>query len=285
MASLHGACRLANLVGRRSVTSQQTVIVTGGTHGIGRDVSLDLANNGHNVVAIGIDSPDYSSVTQGSVSSLKKEATERSLDMLVIEADVSRSADVQMVVENTLEHFGPINALVNNAAIGPLGNVLETTEEMFDRIIQVNLKGAYLSMRAVLTHMVENGGGSIINIGSGAGWGKPNMAAYASSKGGLAALSASTAYDFFHKKIRVNTVIPGGGGIVSGITLDRFDGDFEWATQSAVGSAAGRPVNGHDVTNVVEFLIDEGSAAISGTTIDVGCFSHQGGPVPRKGHS
>ena len=78
----------------------------------------------------------------------------------------------------------------------------------------VNLKGPYLTSRAVLPHMLEAGGGAIVNIGSGAGWGKPNMAAYAASKGGVHTLSAAMAYDFLHAGIRVNTVIPGGGGIV-----------------------------------------------------------------------
>src|SRR3546814_18632552 len=75
--------------------------------------------------------------------------------------------------------------------------------------------------------MKRNGGGSIVNIGSGAGHGKPNMAAYAASKGALHTLSMAMAYDHFHDHIRVNVAIPGGGGIISGMSLGRFDGDEE----------------------------------------------------------
>jgi NAD(P)-dependent dehydrogenase (short-subunit alcohol dehydrogenase family) len=189
---------------------------------------------------------------------------------------------VVTVVDFTTAKHGRIDALVNNAAIGPLGTVLDTDEDLFDRILSVNLKGPYLTMKAVLPHLVEAGGGSIVNVGSGAGWGKPNMAAYAASKGGLFALSAATAYDFFHDRIRVNTVVPGGGGIVSGISLGRVGGEAARFGGNALGSAAGRPVDGGDVANVVAFLISDAAEAISGTVVDVGCFAHQGGPLQRK---
>jgi NAD(P)-dependent dehydrogenase (short-subunit alcohol dehydrogenase family) len=130
--------------------------------------------------------------------------------------------------------------------------------------------------------MIAAGGGAIVNIGSGAGWGKPNMAAYSASKGGLFALSAAMAYDFLHQRIRVNTVVPGGGGIVSGMSLGRLGGDAAKLGQNAPGTAAGRFASGDDVANVVAFLLTPEAEAISGTVIDVGCFSQQGGPAPQK---
>jgi NAD(P)-dependent dehydrogenase (short-subunit alcohol dehydrogenase family) len=130
--------------------------------------------------------------------------------------------------------------------------------------------------------MIEAGGGSIVNIGSGAGWGKANMAAYSASKGGLFALSAAMAYDFLRDRIRVNTVVPGGGGIVSGMSVGRVGGDMSKFGQTATGTAAGRPATGDDVANTVAFLLSRDAEAISGTVIDVGCFASQGGPVPKK---
>src|SRR5262245_18449945 len=143
---------------------------------------------------------------------------------MLMEADVSSARDVARVVDKTLEKHGRIDALVNNAAVGPLGTVLDIDEALFDRIMAVNLKGPYLCSRAVLPHMIKAGGGAIVNVGSGAGWGKPNMAAYSASKGGLVALGAATAYDFLHHRIRVNTVVPGGGGLVTGMRLGRVGG-------------------------------------------------------------
>ena len=260
----------------------KSVIVTGGTFGIGRDITLGLAERGHRIVAFGLDARQASSTAAGSVSALRDEVAARGLDVVVLEADVSDADAVEGTVAESLSRYGGIDALVNNAAIGPLGTVLDTDEELFDRILAVNLKGPYLCTRAVLPHLVARGGGSIVNIGSGAGWGKPNMAAYSASKGGLAALSTATAYDFFHDRVRVNTVIPGGGGIASGITLGRLGGDASSVGKNAVGSAAGRPVTGSDVADVVAFLISDHAETISGTFIDVGCFAHQGGPLERK---
>lgn len=264
------------------MTESKVAVVTGGTFGIGRQISLGLAERGHSVVAFGIDAAQKSSTAEGSVKSFRAEVGELGLNVDVLEADVTDASAVAGVVEQARSRFGRIDALVNNAAIGPLGTVLDTDEELFDKIMAVNLKGPYLCSRAVLPHLVEGGGGAIVNIGSGAGWGKPNMAAYAASKGGVFALSAATAYDFFHDRVRVNTVVPGGGAIISGMTLGRVGGEMAKIDNGAPGSAAGRPVEGTDIANVVAFLISDEAAAISGTVVDVGCFAHQGGPAKRK---
>src|SRR5262249_30580925 len=179
------------------------------------------------------------STAQNAIPGLREEIDREGLAAELMEADVSESADVAKVVERALARFGHIDGVVNNAAIGPLGTVLDTDEALFDRIVSVNLKGPYLTSRAALPHMIAQGGGSIINIGSGAGWGKPNMAVYSATKGGVAALSAAMAYDFFHQRIRVNTVIPGGGGIVSGMSLGRVGGDAARFGRGAPGAAAG----------------------------------------------
>ena len=145
-----------------------------------------------------------------------------------MEADVSNSEDVSEVVQEALKRFGRIDGLVNNAAIGPLGTVLDTDPTLFDRIFAVNARGTYLASRAVIPHMASQGGGSIVNIGSGAGYGKPNMAAYASSKAAIVGLTMAMAYDHFHDHIRVNLAIPGGGGIVSGMSVGRVGGDVDF---------------------------------------------------------
>ena len=258
------------------------VIVTGGTFGIGRAITLRLAALGHKVVAFGLEAPQVSSTAADAIPELAAELKKRGLQAELMEADVSSARDVARVVETTLARHRRIDALVNNAAIGPLGTVLDTDEALFDRILAVNLKGPYLCSRAVLPHMIAAGGGAIVNIGSGAGWGKANMSAYSASKGGLFALGTAMAYDFLHQGIRVNTVVPGGGGIVTGMSVGRVGGDLSRLGQGARGTAAGRSATGDDVASVVAFLISPEAEAISGTVIDVGCFAHQGGPVPPK---
>ena len=173
-------------------------IVTGGAGGIGAGIVETLRAAGHAVVVV--DRPEH---------------------------DVTVADDVERVVAETITSFGRVSGLVNNAAIGPLGTILDTDEPTWDAIMAVNVKGPYLMSRAVLPHLIAAGGGAIVNIGSGAGHGKPNMAAYAASKGGLFALSAAMAYDHFHDRVRVNTVVPGGGGIPTGISLSRFGGSAD----------------------------------------------------------
>jgi len=262
--------------------SSKRVIVTGGTYGLGRAISLGLAERDWSVLAFGLESRQMSSMAENAIPSLLAEAAARKLDLEAMEADVTRDADVERVIEKALGRSGRIDALVNNAAIGPLGTVLDTEPCVWDAIMAVNLRGPYLMSRAVLPHMIRNGGGSIVNVGSGAGWGKPNMAAYAASKGGLHALSAALALDHFHDHVRVNTVIPGGGGIESGMSLGRLGGDATKLRAAALGTAAGRVATGDDLANTVAFLLSAEAGVISGTIVDVGCFAHQGSPPAAK---
>ena len=168
------------------------VIVTGGTFGLGQSITVELARRGHQVVAFGLAQAQVSSTAQG-IESVQKELAQAGCTADVLEADVSNVADVQRVVDHAVSRYGAIHGLVNNAAIGPLGTVLTTEEPVFEKIFDVNVKGTYLMSRAALPHMVRAGGGAIVNIGSGAGYGKPNMAAYAASKGAIVALSMAMA--------------------------------------------------------------------------------------------
>lgn len=259
-------------------------IVTGGTFGLGQAITLLLAQRGHSVVAFGLRQAQVSSTAEG-FEELDAEIERLGLSGRVhlMEADVSNPEDIDRVVEETLKRFGRIDGLVNNAAIGPLGTVLDTDPALFDRIFAVNARGTYLASRAVIPHMASQGSGSIVNIGSGAGYGKPNMAAYASSKAAIVGLTMAMAYDHFHDHIRVNLAIPGGGGIVSGMSVGRVGGDVDvFKNKKVAGTVAGRSATGEDLAHAVAFLLSDDARTISGTVIDVGCFAHQGGPVPLK---
>lgn len=261
--------------------SRPVAIVTGGTFGLGRDITVDLARRGYDVVAFGLEAAQVSSTARGGMEGTRAALADAGVSAVLMEADVSDEAQVGSVIATALERFGRIDSLVANAAIGPLGTILDTPPDLWDRIFAVNARGTYLSARAVVPTMAERGGGSIVFVGSGAGWGKPNMAAYAASKGALNALAQAMAYDHFHDRIRVNTVIPGGGGIVSGMSVGRVGGDPADLSRDVPGTVAGRVANGQDLASAVAFLLSEEAAAISGTVVDVGCFFHQGGPVPR----
>lgn len=268
--------------GRKTVV--RTVIVSGATFGIGHDIAVYLAKAGYRVVGFGLEVAPVSSVATASVAALNSDAKKRELPLTFVAGDVTAEMDVSTVIDYALGFNNGLYGLINNAAIGPLGTVLDTEPELFSRILEVNLKGPYQMCRAAIPHMAQGGGGRIVNVGSGAGWGKPNMAAYSASKGGLVALSAAMALDHFADGIAVNTVIPGGGGIVSGMSLGRVSGDQKRLQANAVGTVAGRFMNGQDLAGAIRFLLSDEAMAISGTIIDVGCFAHQGSstPLPKR---
>ena len=116
------------------------IIVTGGTFGIGRAISLKLARDGHTVVAFGLESRQVSSVAENGGEVLRAEAAAAGLHIDTLEADVSQAADIARVVDFTLATYGAIGGLVNNAAIGPLGSILTTSEELWQQVLDVNLK-------------------------------------------------------------------------------------------------------------------------------------------------
>jgi NAD(P)-dependent dehydrogenase (short-subunit alcohol dehydrogenase family) len=255
------------------------VIVTGGTFGIGFAITVELARRGWQVVAFGLDAPQPSSIASDGSEMLRDELASIGASADILEADVSKEDDVHRVVSHTIEKYNRIDALVNNAAIGPLGDVPHTSKEIWDRVLSINLSGPFMCCKQVLPHMISNGGGAIVNICSGAAWGKPNMAAYSASKGGLMALSMAMAHDHLGDRVRVNIVIPGGGGIVTGMSVGRVGGDVDKIRQRPVRTAAGRSTTPQDVANVVAFLLSNEATVISGTVVDVGCFAHQGGQI------
>lgn len=253
------------------------IIVTGGTFGIGRAISLKLARGGHHVIAFGLESRQPSSVAEHGAATLQTEAATLGLHIDALEADVSSSADVQRVVDFALAAHGAVDGLVNNAAIGPLGTILTTSAQTWRRVIDVNLKGAYLASKAVLPHMIAQRRGVIANVGSGGGWGKPNMLAYSASKGGMFALAAALAYDHAGDGIRVNTVVP-RPATLTGMSLGRIGGDM--SRYRPAPAAVGRIGTADDCANVVAFLFTAAAAGLNGAILDAGSLPRQGGPVP-----
>ncbi len=270
------------------MSDKNVVIVTGGNYGIGRSITRVLAEKGHQVVAFGLDSKQIGSEAANGTDGTRELLDSLGLDADLLEADVSKPEDVQRVTDFTMEKHGQINGLVNNAAIHPSGRLLDTPEDVWDKVMEVNLKGPYLMTKAVLPQMISQGGGAIVNTGSGSQWGRGNLQAYCASKGGLYAFSQALAYDYIHEHIRVNMVIPGGGPLTG---MTEGPRDFTQAGGQvrpgggggSLGTVTGRRTETEEVAYAIAFLLSDESAQISGTIIDVGCFEHQGGPVrPRQ---
>jgi 3-oxoacyl-[acyl-carrier protein] reductase len=177
-------------------------LVTGGSRGIGRAIALRLAGLGARVAICGRD-------TQ-ALQNTSAELQQRTAGVFSQVADVTRSADVNSLVEKTEAALGPISILVNNAGMGLFGPAHEKTEADWDRVLDTNLKSVFLVSRAVAPSMIRRGSGDIINISSLAGRNAfAGGSLYCASKWGLQGLSACMAEDLREHGIRVSVVCPG----------------------------------------------------------------------------
>lgn len=176
-------------------------LITGAGGGIGRGLARHFAAEGAKV----------------GVFDLTREMCDETVALIgaaggaiALPGDVSKAADVEAAVAALVEHVGPPSVLVHNAAVMPAGTVERVSEQDWDRIFAVNVKGAYLTSRAVLPHMRRAGGGSIIFMASVTGMlGLPGIAAYSASKGALISLARAMSTDHAREGIRVNSVSPG----------------------------------------------------------------------------
>ena len=185
----------------------QVIIVTGGAHGIGRSYCEGLALEGARVVVADID--------ELGAQSLAQEMGENGHDALAVVTDVSQPETADQMAQATMERFGRIDGLINNAAIyqrpavfhGPFEQI---PVDEWDRLMAVNLKGIFLCCRAVVPHMKEQGNGKIVNISSGTVFnGTPQFLHYVTSKAGVIGLTRSLARELGDYNINVNAVAPG----------------------------------------------------------------------------
>ena len=177
-------------------------IVTGGGSGIGRATCLLFAKEGASVVV--------ADKRQEAAEAVAAEGSAAGATMLPTMMDVSRDDDAQRVVHQTVEAFGRLDVLVNNAGYGFAGTVVDTDEEAWDDLMAVNVRGLYLCSKHAIPAMAKNGGGAIVNTASVvAAVGIRNRAAYCASKGAVAALTRAIAIDHVAEGIRCNAVAPG----------------------------------------------------------------------------
>jgi len=181
----------------------KVAIITGGGSGIGRAAAELFAREGAKVVVA-----DYKAVAGKEAVQAIKDAGG---DAIFFEVDVSDSAQVQRLVQAALDTYGGIDVLFNNAGVLIFGTVLDTDEEAWNRLMAINLTGVYLCSKAVIPHMIQRGGGSIINTSSSTGAHdvNTNIAAYVTSKGGVTLLTKAMAVDHAEDKVRVNAIAPG----------------------------------------------------------------------------
>ena len=202
-------------------------------------------------------------------------------------ADVRSAAEVEGLVRLAVESYGGVDVLVNSAGIQRYGDVVDTPEEVWDEVLAVNLKGAYLAAKHCVPEMRRRGGGAIVNIASVQAFASQNgVAAYAASKGGVVALSRSMAVDHAAEGIRVNAVCPGSVDTpMLRWAADRFRGErgvdevvADWGRLHPLG----RIISAEEVAELVAFLASDRAAAITGgeVRIDGGLLARIGVALP-----
>ncbi len=174
-------------------------LITGAGSGIGRATAKLFAVEGATVV-----------IVDKNAAAAKAVAAEIGGRALAIAADVSKSSDVQAMIGETISKYQRLDILFNNAGYGITGSVVETSEEDWDALMSVNVRGVYLGCKYAIPHMVKQGGGAIVNTASTTSTaGIKDRAAYVTSKGAVAAITRAMALDHVHQNIRINCVAPG----------------------------------------------------------------------------
>jgi 3-oxoacyl-[acyl-carrier protein] reductase len=233
-------------------------VVTGGTRGIGFAIAAWLAEHGAAVVVSGRDSDRLQTAT--------KELEAHGSPVLGVAADAAKREDADRLVEVTRERFGRLDILVNNAGITRDGLVIRMKDDDWDRVMETNLRGAFLMTRAAAKAMVRSkAGGRIINIASTAGaMGNAGQANYSAAKAGLIGLTKATARELAHWGILVNSVAPGliETDMAAAIPTDAREALLAQIPLKRIGAA-------RDVAEMVGFLAGDGATYVTGQVFHV----------------
>ena len=235
----------------------KTAIVTGGTRGIGAAVAALLAEHGAAVVVSGRDAARLQNAVQ--------ELEERGASVHGVVADAARREDADRLVAAAKERYGGLDLLVNNAGITRDGLLIRMKDDDWDRVMEVNLRGAFLMTRAAAKLMVRQRSGRIINIASTAGaMGNPGQANYSAAKAGLIGFTKATARELAHWGVLVNAVAPGliETDMAAAIPAEAREALLAQVPLKRIGSA-------REVAEMVGFLAGDGAAYVTGQVFHV----------------
>jgi NAD(P)-dependent dehydrogenase (short-subunit alcohol dehydrogenase family) len=234
----------------------KVAFVTGAANGIGRAAALAFARQGASVVVTDV-SEHNNQETARMIQELGGQA-------LAIRCDVSRAEDIQRALNATIESFGRLDFAFNNAGVEyTIKPAADVTEEEWDRIIDIDLRGVFLCMKYEIPLILKQGGGAIVNTSSGAGVkGFKGGAAYVAAKHGVVGLTKSVALDYASSNIRINAVCP---GIIDTPMMDRFSGGTTEGRQAVIApEPVGRMGKPEEIAAAVVWLCSDAASFVVG---------------------
>jgi len=250
----------------------QTALVTGAGRGVGKGIALALARAGCNVAV------NYNS-SEGLAEETVSEIKQLGMEALAVRADVSSINEIKNMFELVVDHFHRLNIMVHNAGVQTWKPLLELNEYDWDLVINTNLKGTFLCTQFAANHMKDQGGGVIVNIGSGSNkLPFPHLSSYTASKGGIEMLTRVAAVELGRFGIRVNCIAPGA------IEIERTRlEDPNYAETWGKITPLGRVGTPADVGAAVVFLASDDASFINGQTIwvDGGLFTQAPWPYEK----
>ena len=240
------------------MSENKVALITGATRGIGKEIALELAANGFDIAV------NYRSKQDG-MEELKKEIEKNNVRCEFVKADVANFEDCESMVKETIEKFGKIDVLGNNAGITKDGLIMRMKKEDFDSVIDVNLTGTFNVTRNVIPYMLKQRSGRIINVSSVVGVaGNAGQTNYSASKAGIIGFTKSLAKEVASRNILVNAIAP--GFIDTDMTSVLSDAVKEGINAQIPLKRMGTP---REVAKVVKFLSSEDSSYVTGQVINI----------------
>ncbi len=239
----------------------EVAVITGASSGIGRATALAFAEAGARVAV--------SDVQDTAGEQIAREIRERGSEAVFIHADVSQASEASALIEKVLQRFGRLDFAFNNAGIeGEMATTVDCTEQNFDRVIAVNLKGIWLCMRSELEQMLKRGVGAIVNCSSVAGLvGFPQLPAYAASKHGVIGLTRAAALECGKSGVRINAVCPGA---IRTPMLDRImSSTADMNRQLVASEPIGRLGKPEEIGKAVVWLCSDDASFVTGHALAV----------------